>query len=643
MFVAALLVGLVSGMFPPVAPIATAQDDPRYFAETGFRVGNDRFWDYFQRRGGVRTFGYPDSREFQLQGFRVQFFQRGVLQLWPDGSVKTLNLLDEGLLPYTQINGSTFPAAQRSLANAAPRTTDPEYARRIVEFTYQVAPDTWQGLPVNFFQTFMSTVTRDDVFPGDPESEDVLALLNLEIWGVPTSEPARDPNNPNFVYQRFQRGIAHYDHSCRCTQGILLGDALKSVLTGRDLPPDLEEQARTSPFYRQYNPSLPGSLRAPELLAATNLSGAFEREAPAAGAAPAPVAPPATTHYRARSPEYGMNVFLAENATTTARDLNLLTQVGFGWQKSLFPWRDIEGAGKGIFDWRESDRVVAASQRAGVKIIARLDFQPRWARADGAHNGPPDYYQDYADFVYAFVDRYKAGSPRGTVQAVQIWNEPNLDREWGNVPITPAEAVNYVALLRAGYTAAKQADPTVTVISAGLSPTCTNSLQARPDDVYLQWMYDAGAARYFDVLGAHGAGYDKPPSASPDESAARHGGCRVFTFRRVEDLREVMVAKGDGNKQVWLLEFGWTTDQVNPAYAWHAISPEAHGEYVVEAFRFAHRAWSPWIGVMVLWNLPDPRWGPEREEYWWAVTNPDGSPRPAYTRLLTGRREGVLP
>ena len=94
MFVAALLVGLVSGMLSPVAPIATAQEDPRYFAETGFRVGNDRFWDYFQRRGGVRTFGYPTSREFQLQGFRVQFFQRGVLQLWPDGSVKTLNLLD---------------------------------------------------------------------------------------------------------------------------------------------------------------------------------------------------------------------------------------------------------------------------------------------------------------------------------------------------------------------------------------------------------------------------------------------------------------------------------------------------------------------------------------------------------------------
>jgi len=38
-----------------------------------------------------------------------------------------------------------------------------------------------------------------------------------------------------------------------------------------------------------------------------------------------------------------------------------------------------------------------------AKIIARLDFQPTWARADGAMNGPPDNYQDYADFVSAFV------------------------------------------------------------------------------------------------------------------------------------------------------------------------------------------------------------------------------------------------
>ncbi len=448
----------------------------------------------------------------------------------------------------------------------------------------------------------------------------------------------RDPNNDNFVYQRFQRAIAHYDHTCRCTQGILLADALKSVLTGEHLPPDLAEQARGSIFYRQYDPAVPGGIRDPGRLPNTDLTQAFEREGPSVA-----TAGPAATSYRARSPEYGMNVFLAGNAATTDRDLQLLNQVGFGWQKSLFQWRLIEGAGKGIFDWRESDRVVAASQRAGIKIIARLDFQPAWARADGAHNGPPDNYQDFADFVAAFVSRYKAGSPHGTVHAIELWNEPNLDREWGNAVIDRRAAADYVRLLKTGYGAAKRADPSVTVISAGLSPTCTNNEQARPDDVYLQWMYDAGAQDYFDILGAHGAGYDKPPSASPDESAARHNGCRVFTFRRVEDLRAVMERNGDAAKQVWLLEFGWTTDQINPAYAWHAVTPEAHGDFLVGAYRWAHQHWAPWIGVMVLWNLPDPNWGPDREEYWWAVANPDGTPRPALTELGEARRAGVLP
>ena len=272
-----------------------------------------------------------------------------------------------------------------------------------------------------------------------------------------------------------------------------------------------------------------------------------------------------------------MNVFLAGNAATTGRDLALVNRIGFEWQKSLFQWRQIEGEGKGIFDWRDADRVVAASRSAGVKIIARLDFQPRWARADRASNGPPDEYRHYADFVRAFVDRYRAGSARGTVHAIEIWNEPNIDREWGGAPINAQRAADYVRLLQVAYKAAKLADPTVTVISAGLSPTCTDD--ERPGRRRLPTVdVRCGAAPYFDVLGARD-GYDKPPSASTDESAAWHNGCRVFTFRRVEDLRAVMERNGDGAKQIWLLgSAGPRTARIR-AYAWHAVSPETHGDF----------------------------------------------------------------
>ena len=46
---------------------------------------------------------------------------------------------------------------------------------------------------------------------------------------------------------------------------------------------------------------------------------------------------------------------------------------------------------------------------------------------------------------------------------------------------------------------------------------------------------------------------------------------------------------------------------------------------------------------MVLWNLPDPNWGRDREEYWWGIANPDGTARPALDRLLAARRDGRLP
>src|SRR6266849_4029021 len=130
---------------------------------------------------------------------------------------------------------------------------------------------------------------------------------------------------------------------------------------------------------------------------------------------PAPTRPPipTSTPVPVSTLDYGVHMFIWGQSATTSRDLQLATDAGFHWQKTLFQWREIERTAKGQFDWTESDRVVRASQDAGVGIIARLDFEPLWARKDQAHNGPPDNYQDYWDFVSAFVTRYKPGSPIG--------------------------------------------------------------------------------------------------------------------------------------------------------------------------------------------------------------------------------------
>jgi hypothetical protein len=670
----ALLVLILLAAAPSAfaAERAQQQTDPRYFSETGFRISNDQFWDFFQHRGGTRTFGFPTSRDLTFQAFTVQFFQRGVMQLGANG-VQTLNLLDDGLLPYTTINGSSFPASDPAIVKSAPVPDDPEYSSKIVQFVKDNAPDTWEGMPVNFAKTFSGTVTYDDAFPRGEGPASLLPLINLGIWGAPTSKPMRDPKNNNFVYLRFQRGIMHYDDGCKCTQGLLLGDYLKALLTGENLPADLEAQAAQSPLLRQYDKASNTGVARAAALANTNLKDGFEKMSPGqagpataaapsagnagAGAAASQAAskpsnnssarntsaPIASTAERAASPEYGMNVFLWGNEKTTDRDLKKMVDAGFGWQKTLFQWRYIEPK-KGQFDWSEADRVVKASKAAGVKILARLDQQPDWARSTRVPNGPPDNYQDFADFVTAFVTRYSSSSSIGRVNAVQMWNEQNLNIEWGGAAINQQQAQDYVQLLKAGYEAAKAADPSVTVVTGGVAQTGTDNDQARPDDTYVQWMYDAGAKPYFDVLGAHGHGYKAPPNISPDEAESNpsYGGHRFFVFRRVEDMRKIMEANGDGDKQIWLLEFGWTSDTVHEAYAWHRVSEDEKGDNLVGAYQWAAKNWAPWIGVMCLWTMPDPSWTPQDEKFWWAILNPDGTPRPAYDRLLKARRDGTL-
>ena len=273
----ALLLMVLVSTVPPAVASAQAQD-ARFFPQTGYRVGDDAFWTYFRRRGGVRTFGYPVSNPFTLQGFRAQIFQRAILQQQPNGAVAIANVLDEGLLPYTTINGSAFPAADPEVIGRQPQVGEATYHARALQFVRDTAPDTWNGKKVNFFKTFAEAVRADEAFPEGGGSDGLLLGFNLEVWGLPTSKPTADPTNGNFVYQRFQRGIMHYDAVCACTQGLLLADYLKSILTLRNLPPDLELQALRSPFYGQLDPARPRWLKRPNELPTSDLTDAFVGE-----------------------------------------------------------------------------------------------------------------------------------------------------------------------------------------------------------------------------------------------------------------------------------------------------------------------------------------------------------------------------
>jgi hypothetical protein len=336
---------------------------------------------------------------------------------------------------------------------------------------------------------------------------------------------------------------------------------------------------------------------------------------------PEPTRPPAAPATMA-SPDYGIQAFLWWRPEVAHRDLGLVTDAGFTWVKQWFAWRDIEGKGKGQYDWSTADRIVNQAEEFGVNLLLRLDHEPDWA------GPPPGNLNHFVDFVTALVTRYK-----GRVDAYQIWNEPNLAREWGNKPPNAGE---YTQMLKAAYQAIKAVDPNAIVISAGMAPTTELSQRAVPDTQFIQNMYNAGAKPYFDMLGAHGAGYKAPPEMDPAQIATDPNyynvgdpncpgdPCRIYGFRHVEDLRQIMVNNGDGGKRVAVLEFGWTRDErPESPYYWHRVDDQfMQGDYMVRAYQYAKDHWQPWIGVMSLIYLPDAQWSQDDEQYWWSVMEP---------------------
>ncbi|HET7722693.1 MAG TPA: pentapeptide repeat-containing protein, partial [Acidimicrobiales bacterium] len=290
--------------------------DPVHY-ETGYAIGDPAFEDYFAARGGLDTFGYPTSRAFLFFGTPVQFFQRAVLQLQLDGRVTLLNLLDDGLLPYTALGDATVPPFDPAIAFAAPSPETPDYGAAVLSFFTSHVPDLLPavgpvgpdgsgvsgGLPVRFLETVLA--------PGRAAGYDdaTAALVGLELFGFPVSAPAPDPDNHTFLYQRFQRTVLHFDAGAGLvasvagapgsvppgvTRPLLLADYLKALLTGKNLPPALEAQARAagSLLLRAYDPTRVGGA-APWAsgLVAGNLQAAFEREDQPLGPGILPPAP----------------------------------------------------------------------------------------------------------------------------------------------------------------------------------------------------------------------------------------------------------------------------------------------------------------------------------------------------------------
>jgi len=318
---------------------------------------------------------------------------------------------------------------------------------------------------------------------------------------------------------------------------------------------------------------------------------------------------------------YGIQAFLWWDDSARARDLEIVRMMRFQYVKQIFGWKDISPTKDGPAQWQNADGVVDEANYRQVKIVARLGKPPDWAiRTPANVEDPPFDSAAFGTFCGELAARYK-----GRIVGYQVWNEPNLDREWlGQTP----NAAAYVRVLADCSKAIKAADPAAVVISAGLAPTGTLSPQVIPDEQYLIEMYKAGAAAYYDALGINAPGYKSPPETDP----ASMGDARWQAFRHVEDMRAIQVANGDGAKQIAILEMGWTTDTretvpdpkgsgtpIPNGYRWHAVTEQQQADYLVGAYEYAAKHWRPWVGLMSMIYIPDPSWTTDNEEYWWAI------------------------
>jgi hypothetical protein len=321
----------------------------------------------------------------------------------------------------------------------------------------------------------------------------------------------------------------------------------------------------------------------------------------------------------------GANFFLEREVEPWKREetVRMARQAGITWAKQQFIWAEIEPE-PGQFRWEKYDAIVALCEAYGVQVVARLDAAPSWARGKATMPGrPPQDYDLYGDFVYRFVERY-----RGRVRYVQIWNEPNLYIEWGNRPVDP---VGYVDLLRVGYQRAKEADPNVYVLSAPLAITLgephpePGKWRAMRDLQFLEEMYQAGAAPYFDLLSANVFGMDRPPEDPPSPG--------TLNFRRIALQREVMERYGDWDKPIWFNEYGWNAAPASfpeQDLYWKRVSEEEQALYTVQGLKYARQNW-PWAGVFFVWYFRQVGdISPQEAAYYFRMIDVDFTPRRVY-------------
>ncbi|MCL4266421.1 MAG: LysM peptidoglycan-binding domain-containing protein [Anaerolineae bacterium] len=254
--------------------------------------------------------------------------------------------------------------------------------------------------------------------------------------------------------------------------------------------------------------------------------------------------------------------------------------------------------------------VIQDAHNNGFKILLSIT---------GAQTYPPANGIDFNAYV-----NYVRGVAALGPDAIEIWNEQNIDFEWPAGQISPTSYVNN--MLAPAYNAIKSANANVMVISGAPAPTgFDNGTNAWSDARYIQGMAAAGAVNYMDCIGVHhNAGATSPSATSghPADPGDRH---YSWYFGPTFDLYYNTFG---GARRVCFTELGYLSPQGFPFlpanFAWAAnTTVSQHAQWLGEAVTLARG--SGRARMVIVFNVDFTTYTQTDPQAGYAIIRPDGS------------------
>lgn len=261
---------------------------------------------------------------------------------------------------------------------------------------------------------------------------------------------------------------------------------------------------------------------------------------------------------------------------------------GMTWAKYQVRWS--QGEPPSI----AQDEINNARSR-GFKVLLGIVGDPGQLAAN-----PTQYYQDFAQFL--------GGVAALGPDAIEVWNEQNIDREW---PAGQINGANYAEMLAAAYPAIKNANSSVLVISGAPAPTGFFGGQVTPnggdDAPYLQQMRAAGAGSFFDCLGIHYNEGVLPPTASSGDPRGNSSHYTRYYPTMVSTYRSIFP-----EKPLCFTEIGYLTPEglgpLPAGFEWAANTTiQDQAEWLAQAVDIARTSGN--VRLFIIWNVDSTFYG----------------------------------